>query len=107
MLLSKQVQPPNSKFLRYKTTKKFLVKFVVVGDLHDNTFNDNDRELVKTNKAQNPDFIIADGDILNDDSKNSDIAMSFIKRLVKIAPVYYAQEIMSLNIWKIKILKIY
>ena len=66
------------------------IKFVVVGDLHDNTFNDNDDKLVQTIKAQNPDFIIADGDVLNDDSKNPDIAMSFIKRLVKIAPVYYA-----------------
>ena len=66
------------------------VKFVVVGDLHDNTFKDDDKELVNQIKAQNPDFIIADGDILNDDSPNSDIAMSFIKRLVKIAPVYYA-----------------
>ena len=66
------------------------VKFVVIGDLHDNTFKDDDRELLKQIKEQNPDFIIADGDILNDDSENSDIAMSFIKRLVKIAPVYYA-----------------
>ena len=66
------------------------VKFVVVGDLHDNTFKDDNKELLRQIKAQNPDFIIADGDILNDDSPNSDIAMSFIKRLVKIAPVYYA-----------------
>ena len=66
------------------------VRFVVVGDLHDNTFGDNDDKLVATIKKQNPDFIIADGDILNDDSKNSDIAMSFIERLVDIAPVYYA-----------------
>lgn len=69
---------------------KESVKFVVVGDLHDNTFGDNDDNLVATIKSQNPDFIIADGDILNDDSENSDIAMSFIKRLVDIAPVYYA-----------------
>ncbi len=69
---------------------KSPIKFVVVGDLHDNTFDDDDKELVKTIKSQNPDFIIANGDILNDDSKNSDVAMSFIKRLVKIAPVYYA-----------------
>lgn len=66
------------------------VRFVVVGDLHDNTFGDSDDNLVATIKKQNPDFIIADGDILNDDSENSDIAMSFIKRLVDIAPVYYA-----------------
>lgn len=66
------------------------LKIVVIGDLHDNTFKDNDDKLVQTIKSQNPDFIIADGDILNDDSKNSDIAMNFIKRLVKIAPVYYA-----------------
>lgn len=70
--------------------KSSSLKFVVIGDLHDNTFGDNDDKLVQTIKSQNPDFIIADGDILNDDSKNSDIAMNFIKRLVKIAPVYYA-----------------
>lgn len=66
------------------------LKIVLIGDLHDNTFKDNDDKLVQTIKSQNPDFIIADGDILNDDSQNSDIAMNFIKRLVKIAPVYYA-----------------
>ena len=78
------------KSQKIETTSGENLKFVVVGDLHDNTFNDNDDKLVQTIKAQNPDFIIADGDILNDDSKNPDIAMSFIKRLVKIAPVYYA-----------------
>ena len=78
------------KSQKIENTSGENLKFVVVGDLHDNTFNDNDDKLVQTIKAQNPDFIIADGDILNDDSKNTDIAMSFIKRLVKIAPVYYA-----------------
>lgn len=71
-------------------SKKQSLKFVVIGDLHDNTFGDNNENLVKTIKLQNPDFIIADGDILNDDSQNSKIAISLIKRLVKIAPVYYA-----------------
>ena len=74
----------------YDVNDKLPVRFVVVGDLHDNTFGDNNDNLVATIKAQNPDFIIADGDIINDDSQNSDIAMNFIKRLVDIAPVYYA-----------------
>lgn len=66
------------------------VKFVVIGDLHDNIFKENNDPLIEAVKAQAPDFIIADGDMLNGDSDNSDIAMSVIKRLVEIAPVYYA-----------------
>ena len=34
------------------------VKFVIVGDLHDNTFGDDDDNLVATIKSQKPDFII-------------------------------------------------
>lgn len=66
------------------------VKFVMIGDLHDNQFGEDNNNLVAIIKSQNPDFIIANGDILNDDSQNTDIAINLIKRLVDIAPVYYA-----------------
>ena len=91
--LNREYQVIDYKYKKDKETYEKVnsqVKFVVVGDLHDNTFKDDNKELLRQIKTQNPDFIIADGDILNDDSPNSDIAMSFIKRLVKIAPVYYA-----------------
>lgn len=66
------------------------VRFVVIGDLHDNVFEENNSELISKIKSQSPDFIVADGDILNGESQSSDIAIDLIEELVKVAPVYYA-----------------
>lgn len=64
------------------------VRFVVLTDLHDNIFKNN--ELNSKVKNQNPDFILIVGDMLNSDSKNSKIVISLIKELIKVAPVYYS-----------------
>ena len=66
------------------------IKFIVLGDLHDNKFGDNNETLTKNIQSQKPDFILVAGDMLNKTSKNSDIDISLIKNLVQIAPVYYA-----------------
>lgn len=66
------------------------IKFIIIGDLHDNEFGDNNQILINKINNQNPDFILIAGDVLNNNSPNSNIAISFVKKLVKIAPVYYA-----------------
>ena len=41
-------------------------------------------------QKQDPDLILMDGDMLNEDGKNAQTAVELISALKKIAPVYYA-----------------
>lgn len=66
------------------------IKLVVIGDLHDNEFGNNNETLINKIKNQNPDLILIAGDALNNNSSNSNIAISLVEKLVKVAPVYYA-----------------
>ena len=66
------------------------IKFAVIGDLHNYELDDNNQVLIKKIKSQDPNLILIAGDMLNSDSENSDIVISLIKKLVEIAPVYYA-----------------
>ena len=66
------------------------IKLVVIGDLHDNEFGDNNQILINKIKNQNPDLILIAGDVLNNNSSNSNIVISLVEKLVKVAPVYYA-----------------
>lgn len=65
-------------------------RIVLLSDLHDYEFNDGNVKLTEKVKEQSPDLIILDGDIINSDSKNADGAVSLIKSLKEIAPVYYS-----------------
>ncbi|EDQ95607.1 hypothetical protein SAMN02745147_2097 [Intestinibacter bartlettii DSM 16795] len=66
------------------------IKFAVIGDLHNYEFNDDNQVLIEKIKKQHPNLIFIAGDMLNSDSENSDIVICLVKKLVKIAPVYYA-----------------
>ena len=66
------------------------IKLVVIGDLHDNEFAANNQILINKIKNQNPDLILIAGDVLNNNSSNSNIVISLVEKLVKVAPVYYA-----------------
>lgn len=66
------------------------IKFAVIGDLHNYELNNKNQILIEKIKSQDPNLILIAGDMLNSDSENSDIVISLIKKLVEIAPVYYA-----------------
>ncbi len=66
------------------------VRLVVVSDLHGHEFGKKNQRLVSKIADQNPDLIILDGDILNEDSEDSHVPVELVQELVKIAPVYYA-----------------
>lgn len=66
------------------------IKFVVIGDLHNNKFGDENEVLIKDIKNEKPDFILIAGDMLNSDSSSSDSVISLVKNLTNISPVYYA-----------------
>lgn len=76
------------KFVTDKVTQE--ITMVVLSDLHEHEFGDGNDDLVKKIYAQKPDLILLGGDILNNDSKNSDIPCELIQKLSESAPVYYA-----------------
>ncbi len=72
------------------TGNKCKARFVVIADLHDNVFGDNNKKLISTIKSQNPNFIVIDGDMLNNNSRDCKSVVSLIKELNNISNVYYA-----------------
>lgn len=79
-----------SNFTVKNSQIKQSFRIVLLSDLHDYEFNDGNVKLTEKVKEQFPNLIILDGDIINSDSKNADVAVSLIKSLKEIAPVYYS-----------------
>ena len=71
-----------------KISKAFRI--VLISDLHDHQFDDDNVELVEQIQEQSPDLIIIDGDMINEDSDSADTAVSLVYSLKEIAPVYYS-----------------
>ena len=66
------------------------VKLALISDLHDHTFGEKNEELVQMLKEQEPDLILMAGDIINDISKDSHVAVELIEQVKDMAPVYYS-----------------
>lgn len=71
-----------------KISEAFRV--VLISDLHENQFGDDNEKLIDRIQAQFPDLIIIDGDIINEDSENDTTAVKLVRFLNEIAPVYYS-----------------
>ena len=69
---------------------KEATKIVLISDLHNNQFGKANKRLADKIRKQDPDLILMDGDMLNEDGKDAQTAVSLVKRLTKIAPIYYA-----------------
>ncbi len=65
-------------------------KMGVISDLHDHEFGKDNEKLIRCVKEQDPEMIILDGDMLNEDSKSDRVPVRLVKGLAEIAPVYYA-----------------
>lgn len=65
-------------------------RIVLLSDLHNNEFGKKNERLIRKITKQDPDLILLDGDIINEESKDIKIAIDLVKELNKIAPVYYA-----------------
>lgn len=65
-------------------------KMVVISDLHDHEFGKDNEKLIRRVKEQDPELIVLDGDMLNEDSKSDEVPVRLVKGLAEIAPVYYA-----------------
>lgn len=83
--------PVQVRNLRYADTVTDAgFKMVVLSDLHDHEFGKDNEKLIRRVKEQNPELIILDGDMLNEDSKSDRVPVRLVKGLAEIAPVYYA-----------------
>ena len=71
-----------------KITSSFTI--VLISDLHDHEFGSYNEKLVEKIREQSPDIIILDGDMINANSENDDVAVKLVWSLNGIAPVYYS-----------------
>ena len=76
-----------------KITSPF--RMVLISDLHDHSFGSGNEKLLEKIQDQSPDLIIVDGDMINGDSENDDVAVELVRSLVKIAPIYYSLGVYS------------
>lgn len=78
---------------RYDFTSPKLsqpVTAVVLSDLHDHAFGKENRRLIKSVLAEQPDVILVLGDMLNRDTGDTGPVVNLVTALDQIAPVFYA-----------------
>ena len=59
-------------------------------DLHNSEFGENNERLVRMVQKQSPDLIFMTGDMLNGREDETEIAVSLVRRLIEVAPVYFS-----------------
>ena len=64
-------------------------KIAHISDLHNSEFGENNSKIIDILKNQNPDIIAVTGDLVDSNHINVDIAVSFMKQAVEIAPCFY------------------
>ena len=67
---------------------KETTKIVLISDLHNSQFGSKNKHLVDKIQKQDPDLILMDGDMLNEDGKNAQTAVELISALKKTETVY-------------------
>ena len=68
---------------------KDSLKMVVIADIHQTYFGEDNCELMEAVKAEEPDIIIMAGDCINNRDPDIDYIVELCEELVEIAPVYF------------------
>ncbi|RDU22975.1 metallophosphoesterase [Anaerosacchariphilus polymeriproducens] len=78
--------------VRLEKVKGKNIKIAFLSDLHNYSYGNDNDIIVEAIKSEKPDLIIISGDMIiaKPNRKNFDVALSLLKRLPSIAPVYYA-----------------
>lgn len=66
------------------------IKIVLISDLHDHVFKENNQEIIDTISEQNPDLILMLGDFINDDSQDEGVLLHLVNELSKMSTTYFA-----------------
>lgn len=66
------------------------IRAVVISDLHDHEFGEDNQKLAEKIKEQDPDLILMDGDMLNGNSGDAHVPLDLLQQLAGTAPVYYS-----------------
>ena len=82
-----QIKMNSYNYLNRKISES--IKIVIIGDLHNNIFNENNDKLIQNIIEQSPDIIFIIGDMLNRDTENANVVIYLIEQLREVAPVYY------------------
>ena len=66
------------------------VRTVVISDLHDHKFGEDNEKLAEKIREIDPDLIFIDGEVLTGDSETAEVPVTLIRELKDTAPIYYA-----------------
>lgn len=73
-----------------KIPKEFIgYKIVQISDLHNKKFGNMQEKLLSKIEKAKPEIILITGDLIDKNRTDIEVAMDFIKGVIKIAPVYY------------------
>lgn len=64
------------------------IRIVLLSDLHNSEFGENNKQMTDKVAEQEPDLILLTGDLLNQNEERTDVAEELIRSLAPIAPVY-------------------
>lgn len=61
----------------------------LISDLHNSEFGDDNEKLIEILRSENPNIIAITGDLIDSNHTNLEVAISFVRQAVSIAPCYY------------------
>ncbi len=77
-----------SNYTVSNTKSNAKLRFVILSDLHNKEFGENNDDLIKIVKEQNPDFIAVCGDMIVRGNTDTSVAKNALTKLKDIAPTY-------------------
>lgn len=84
------VQITNYSISNIKVPEDFNdYRIIQISDFHNTTSQKLTNDLINKIKEQKPDIIVLTGDLIDSRNTKIDIAISFIKQIIDVAPVYY------------------
>lgn len=87
-LYQSRYSPAVSRYTLYSPKLQNSVRIVLLSDLHDAQFGDNNSNLIGLVAEQRPDIICFAGDVLNYRNNDTSISVNIIGELSQIAPLY-------------------
>lgn len=89
-LLSNELEVTYYHLYSSKIADAENTRIVVLSDLHNREFGEDNADLIKQIADLQPDIIAVAGDMVNADDENLDIILGLCGKLTKTAPVYYS-----------------